>query len=74
MLNCKLVTPPPPCFLKVIDTRGVTAPVNLLESTSLKLMDSKGVGEEGPSNGKPGRLAIRTVQYITYSNMLSRKI
>jgi hypothetical protein len=42
---CKLVTPPSPLFLKVIDCRGFTGPVSCLESISLKPIDTKGVRE-----------------------------
>ena len=42
---CELVTPPSPLFFVSVDFRGLTRPASCLESISLELIDSKGVGE-----------------------------
>ena len=45
--NRKLVTPPPPLFLKSGDSRGVKGPASCLKSISLKVIDCKGVRRRG---------------------------
>jgi hypothetical protein len=69
-----VVTPTPPCFLKVIDSKGVAGRVSSLESISFKLVDSKEVGGWGGSRETAGRLTFLAIQRITYSNRSAREI